>query len=196
MKPNVAKLGEAVAARRRELNMSQIDVWQNGGPSNSTLTGIENGAAETVGAVTQRKLDRALRWEEGSAQRVLAGGTPTPLSTRVLGGEVTSDELVQVSAAHLAQLAQIARSVRNPLAHGNHRRMSPGDLDVLMQNALIMALQVELLAVEAVGPARLSDLTEGRLGSQDDAPPSPSDFGLAARETPPGYRKGKPTPDE
>lgn len=76
MANDIQRLGERIAERRRELGMSQIDVWQAGGPSNSTLTGIENGTASSVSPATLRKIDQALMWAVGSSKHILAGGEP------------------------------------------------------------------------------------------------------------------------
>lgn len=65
--------------RKDELDLNQMEVWQAGGPSNTTLTKIENGHLETLERATARKLDTGLRWETGSARRVWEGGKPTPL---------------------------------------------------------------------------------------------------------------------
>lgn len=56
--------------------MSQLDVWQLGGPSNTTLTEIENGRVEKLTPRTARKLDAGLLWEPGSARNVWNGGEP------------------------------------------------------------------------------------------------------------------------
>jgi len=80
MSSNAERLRDAVLARREELDMNQLDVWQAGGPSNTTLTEIENARKESVSRGTLRKLDTALRWEQGSAKRVWEGtGDPVPL---------------------------------------------------------------------------------------------------------------------
>lgn len=63
----VRRLGDAVRARRDEMGLSQMDVWKAGGPSNSTLTDIENARATKVEYRTLRKLDEALGWERGTA---------------------------------------------------------------------------------------------------------------------------------
>ena len=67
------RLGAAVLARRLELDLSQLDAWQSGGPSNSTLTTIENGRLTDLTRNTARKLDAVLRWEAGSARRIWEG---------------------------------------------------------------------------------------------------------------------------
>jgi hypothetical protein len=73
------RLARAVKARRAELEVTQYDVWQAGGPSNTTLTKIEAGHLESLTRKTARNLDAALEWEPGSAKRVWAGGEPIPL---------------------------------------------------------------------------------------------------------------------
>lgn len=70
---------EHVLARRRELEMTQLEVWQAGGPSNTTLTKIENGLQQSMTRKTARALDVGLQWEPGSAKRTWEGGEPTPL---------------------------------------------------------------------------------------------------------------------
>lgn len=80
MSSNVARLGRAVLARRDELDLSQLDVAAAGGPSDTTLSRIENGLATSVSKITLRRLDAALAWNSGSARRVYTGtGDPTPL---------------------------------------------------------------------------------------------------------------------
>lgn len=78
MSTNAQRLGEKVLARREELDMTQLEVWQAGGPSNTTLTVIESGKATGLVRATARKLDAALQWEPGSAKRVWEGGDPRP----------------------------------------------------------------------------------------------------------------------
>lgn len=72
------RLAAAVIERREELDMTQMDAWNAGGPSNTTLTQIENGRLESLTSATARKLDKALRWKQGSAKAVWAGGAATP----------------------------------------------------------------------------------------------------------------------
>lgn len=80
MSSNAEWLAAAVRTRREELDLSQLDVWQRGGPSNTTLTEIENGRTSNLTRTTARKLDAALQWAPGSAKAVWAGGEPTPLA--------------------------------------------------------------------------------------------------------------------
>lgn len=88
MSTNAENLARHVKARRLELDLNQIEVWQAGGPSNTTLTEIENGRLTNLTRTTARKLDAALRWEAGSARRVWEGGEPTT----VLGPGISSKD--------------------------------------------------------------------------------------------------------
>lgn len=77
--PDLANLAEWVTRRRRELDLTQLEVWNRGGPSNSTLTAIEAGRSPAPSRSTLKKLDRALQWVDGSAKACLSGGKPTPV---------------------------------------------------------------------------------------------------------------------
>lgn len=109
------RLGDGVLKRRAELDLTQLDVWQAGGPSNTTLTKIEKGEADTLPRTTARKLDEGLRWVKGSAKALFDHGTePLPLPDDIQGlaradvrrlaeairaaaiDESTRDELLQV----------------------------------------------------------------------------------------------------
>lgn len=79
MSSNADRLAAEVLSRRKELDLTQLDVWQAGGPSNTTLTKIESGGIDDLTRTTARKLDEGLQWERGSARAVWDGGKPTPL---------------------------------------------------------------------------------------------------------------------
>ncbi len=96
MSSNSERLGKAVLKRRNDLDLSQLDVHAGGGPSNTSLTKIENGLLETLTRVTARKLDAGLQWEQGSAKAVWNGGEPTPLGAVVIPADVLA-ELDKVS---------------------------------------------------------------------------------------------------
>lgn len=72
-------LAHHVLARRKKLDVNQLDVSAAGGPSNTKLTEIENGRLAELTSQTAKKLDKGLKWEPGSARRVWEGGEPTPL---------------------------------------------------------------------------------------------------------------------
>lgn len=73
------RLGRFVRERRAELDLTQLEVAGQGGPSNSKLTEIENSRLASLQRQTARKLDAGLKWEPGSARRTWNGGEPTPL---------------------------------------------------------------------------------------------------------------------
>jgi hypothetical protein len=87
MRPDIARLGQLVKKRRLELRRTQVDVYRAGGPSDTTLTGLEQGTATSVSKDTLRKLDVGLDWEPGSATRVyLREGDPETLPKQTRRG--------------------------------------------------------------------------------------------------------------
>ena len=118
MSTNAENLGRCVKARRMELELTQLEVWMAGGPSNSTLTKIEKGGLEGLEWATARKLDKGLRWREGSAKAVWLGGEPTPLEPIAPPLEVVADFAAKVEASNLdpATKAHILRIHAEDLA--------------------------------------------------------------------------------
>lgn len=115
MDDRIARLGMAVKSRRQQMGYTQQDVTRDGGPSDTTQTGIELGTASGVSPATLRKLDTALRWQPGSAKAVMDGGDPTvldePTDHQVASSRI--DSLAYLTA-HLAQLsADINALARN-----------------------------------------------------------------------------------
>lgn len=80
------RLAHAVLSRRTELGFSQIDVWRRGGPSNTTLTNIENGRQERLSNTTARRLDKGLMWMPGSAMGIWTKAEP-PEPIKTVGGD-------------------------------------------------------------------------------------------------------------
>jgi transcriptional regulator with XRE-family HTH domain len=74
MTENLPALGRAVLKRREELGLTQAQVAERGGPSDTTLTGLESGTASSVSPMTLRKLDTGLQWGQGTARQILAEG--------------------------------------------------------------------------------------------------------------------------
>lgn len=93
MSSNSQRLGEYVLARRAALDVTQLDVWQAGGPSNTTLSDIENGRLENLTRTTARKLDQGLGWVPGSARSVWDGGEPLAIDPEPESGAATNAEL-------------------------------------------------------------------------------------------------------
>lgn len=80
MTDDLKNLADHVKARRDAMDWSQLDVYRRGGPSNSTLTTIENAGTPAPSRSTLKKLDIGLGWEPGSAKNTLAGGKPQPVA--------------------------------------------------------------------------------------------------------------------
>lgn len=72
-------LKEEVAARMKELGITNEQLSHRGGPSTTTTSKIKAGLQAPPRSDVLRKLDHGLRWKEGSALRVLRGGDPVPL---------------------------------------------------------------------------------------------------------------------
>lgn len=70
---NVHALAVAVIDRREYLGRSQLDAWRRGGPANSTMTSIEQGASRVITNKTLKKLDMGMDWVAGTALGVLRG---------------------------------------------------------------------------------------------------------------------------
>jgi len=82
-------LGVAVRDRRTALGMTQTEVSERGGPSVETLRAIENNRAGRLSPRMRRALERALEWEPGSVDAILAGDLATPLQAKSSEAEVT-----------------------------------------------------------------------------------------------------------
>lgn len=69
----VDALATAVSERRNYLGRSQIEVWRDGGPANSTMTSLEAAASRSVTRSTLNKLDVGLAWVPDTAAKVVRG---------------------------------------------------------------------------------------------------------------------------
>jgi len=108
MSSNLDRFADLVKQRRTDLDLTQTDVYTQGGPSQPTQTAIDAGTSKNLTAATLRKLDRGLRWEPGSAKRALAGGDPAPLPDTASHHDADATATMRdVSDAEL--LAEIAR---------------------------------------------------------------------------------------
>lgn len=65
-----------VRDRRAELGLTQPEVDELGGPSVLTLRAVENNRAGRLSPRLRRSLERVLKWEMGSIEAVLEGGSP------------------------------------------------------------------------------------------------------------------------
>lgn len=71
------RLGRYVRRRRdKELDMTQLDVQNAGGPSTATMRLIEGGHQPGYSTMTIAALETAMGWAPGSAVKILQGGEP------------------------------------------------------------------------------------------------------------------------
>mgnify|MGYP005989621271 CR=1 FL=1 len=75
----MARFGAIVNKRRRELGLSLDDVAASGGPSQVTVSNIEQGTTNRPHFATFTKLDEVLKWKSGSAARAFDGQEPEAL---------------------------------------------------------------------------------------------------------------------
>lgn len=80
---NRQRLASRVVQRRRELRLTQEQVYERGGPSTATLRLIEKGAEVDYRRGTIGPLERALEWTEGSIDAILHGDEATAVSESV-----------------------------------------------------------------------------------------------------------------
>lgn len=71
-------LGAAIRERRAALGLTQSQVRERGGPAVETVRALENNRATSLSSRKRRELERALSWEEGSIDSILAGSHPIP----------------------------------------------------------------------------------------------------------------------
>jgi len=106
------RLAEAVLKRRADLDLTQLDVWQAGGPSNTTLTKIENAEIDSLARVTARRLDKGLQWAPGSARAVFEKGEEPAPAVEGLGLEDARWFAEQIAAADEETRRRIADILR------------------------------------------------------------------------------------
>lgn len=67
-------LAEEMEERRRELSLTQREVWRRGGPSDSTQADLENARFDLILPSTFRRVDKGLGWEPGTAASLFHTG--------------------------------------------------------------------------------------------------------------------------
>lgn len=80
------RLAQHMDSRRVDLALRWADVAAMSGVSTETLRQARQGPG-AIRPLTKRGIERALQWEAGSVNRILAGGEPVPVNVKI------SDEL-------------------------------------------------------------------------------------------------------
>lgn len=187
----IERLAEAVADRRKQLNLTLDQLKARGGPSDVTTGKIEKAGIPEPSARTLRRLDAGLRWIEGSSARVVAGGEPVPVedmpSTRMsTPGAVNADaDSVTLSLTVVNDLSDVAKlyerlktSVQDPAVAGELGKINE-QLDLLVDRIMRAWLIAQLeRKTDPQSPLRSDPMTEMLIGdylNRTPEPPTPED---------------------
>ncbi len=122
--PDVARAGTAVAARRRELGISQRELARRKVITAPALISFEKGRAWPRER-TRHTLEELLQWPAGTIARIRAGAPPPQAAT----GSSARDGSEVALVADAVELA-LAR-FDDAIGHCRHRR-APGSLPALL----------------------------------------------------------------
>lgn len=103
------RLGELASRRRRELGLSVSAAARAAHIDRATWAGMERSGRRTE-AYNYAGIERALAWEPGSVDQILAGGEPTPVSRRPATQEPIPDLDLDVEIERIAALDLPART--------------------------------------------------------------------------------------
>lgn len=91
---SMEQLAEEARERRKELDLTQAQVAARGGVSEKFVRRIENSEVGGLRASNILALEKALQWESGSVNAILAGDSPTV---------VVPEPVVSMAPAHPAE---------------------------------------------------------------------------------------------
>ncbi|CRK54616.1 conserved protein of unknown function [Rhodococcus sp. RD6.2] len=186
VKNGIGLLAEAVAERRRQLNLTLDQVKEAGGPSDVTTGKIEKALIADPSARTLRRLDVGLRWVDGSAARVLTGGLAVPAeeipSVRMarpnaVGADADSVTLSLAVVNDLSDIAKLyeraAAAVKDEQVAGELRDINER-LDLLVDRIMRawLTAQLEQKTTEP-SPLRGDPMIEMLLGDYLNRTPEP-----------------------
>ena len=111
--PILLRVGEAIAARRRELDLAQRTLARDKVINAGTLIDVEKGRRWPRDG-TRARLERALGWTPGTIERLRAGGTPglevDGERDETMGGSTTVEATFVFQAVELA-LASLSHTI-------------------------------------------------------------------------------------
>ncbi|OBJ84737.1 helix-turn-helix domain-containing protein [Mycobacterium asiaticum] len=120
------RLADEIRRRRKQLGLTQADVYAQGGPSTETLRALENNRAGRLTVKLRRALERALQWEAGSVDAILDGRPPRPLDdTDAPGRPAERPGGPPSTTATQERFAMAERLVRMRQAFASHRDVMP-----------------------------------------------------------------------
>lgn len=175
-----SRIREAVAAS----GLTQVQIMERGGPSDTTLRKIMEGEEVGISAMTMRKLDAGLGWKPGSSVRVYQGGEPTTLTPAA----AQSAQSRSVLEAALEQSLRLMREGRSDEIPRGHLRDIANELTVerfisrlrllpLATQAQVAQMSGRLIDELAKGRSPISILPILRQGESDDQSQQPSTSG-------------------
>jgi transcriptional regulator with XRE-family HTH domain len=97
-----ARVAEQVKVRREDLGLTQRQVAIAAGTTDRYISAIERAERDTYQQKTLRAIARALGWQSGSIDLILAGGDPVPAAE--VTATRTIEERVTALEAELAEL--------------------------------------------------------------------------------------------
>lgn len=132
------RLGREVARRREQLNLTQVDVAQRGGPSVATLTAIENNRSGRLSKRLRQSLEKAIEWEPGSVDAVLSGQAPRIAASNKVPDRPTADSREPEMVA-AQRFAVVQRLLKMRQAFVQHRDEMPEPVRAAMQDEVAAA---------------------------------------------------------
>lgn len=132
------RLGREVARRREQLNLTQTDVTQRGGPSVATLTAVENNRSGRMSKRLRQALEKAIEWEPGSVDAVLQGGAPRIAAADKLVGPPVA-EARDAAKRWTATIAVVQRLLKMRRTFVEHRDEIPETVRAAMEEEVAAA---------------------------------------------------------
>jgi transcriptional regulator with XRE-family HTH domain len=110
------RAGQAAAARRGELELTQAELAARAGVDAKTIYNLEAGGRKPI-ARSRARIETALGWPSGHLEQLARGPEPEPGPRRTATENEAADELER----HAAQLLDAARRIRG----GQQNRLDP-----------------------------------------------------------------------
>ncbi|MEV0367573.1 hypothetical protein [Nocardia fusca] len=148
--------------------MTQQNVWDAGGPSDTTQSGIELGTATGVQRSTLLRLEKALQWAPGSARIIMEGGEPTPIERyREESGPAPGRDLHEQLASLAGRITSLSAQLRDIAQTQKDLRPLAAESDELARMALVLTVG-ELVGNEQ-GSAIAAPLRRWATSARDDS---------------------------
>ncbi len=106
-----ARVAEQVKARREDLGLTQRELAAAVGTTDRYISAIERAERDTYQQKTLRAIARALGWQSGSIDLILAGGDPVPAAEPA--ESLSIEDRVAALEVELAALRQIVDRERD-----------------------------------------------------------------------------------